>query len=388
MKHHTMHAIVALAALLPTVATGQSSAAIFSAVQNPIVVPRGAITGIGTVQWNTPPGMGVEIHLGSPTGPLFAEAGSSGSATTGDWVTEGMVFYLQDTTNGNPLTTDHTLGTIVFHLQQQVLFVATPNPITLPAGESFGVVTLTWDAPGAAFVEIHLGSPTGPLFAEWYSSGSAVTGKWVTDGMQFLLQDISDGKPLTAANTLATVTVHAQPVPSFIASPLPIPVAPGQFLGTTTLFWNVPFSTTVQIRLGSPDGPLFAQAGSTGSATTGLWVTDGMTFFLQDIGQSVPGTTLATVTARLTPVSIIGAHTVSLSWTPSISTNVAGYNVFRADTSGGPYSFLGTTFFGVTSYRDNAVVSGQTYYYVVTAVDAYDNQSSYSNEIPAVIPFP
>jgi hypothetical protein len=43
-----------------------------------------------------------EVHLNSPTGPLFSIAASSGSATTGDWVTNGMKFYLQDVTGGRP----------------------------------------------------------------------------------------------------------------------------------------------------------------------------------------------------------------------------------------------------------------------------------------------
>jgi len=34
-----------------------------------------------------------------------------GVATTGEWVTNGMVFYLQDATGGKPLTSANTLAT-------------------------------------------------------------------------------------------------------------------------------------------------------------------------------------------------------------------------------------------------------------------------------------
>jgi fibronectin type 3 domain-containing protein len=42
----------------------------------------------------------------------------------------------------------------------------------------------------------------------------------------------------------------------------------------------------------------------------------------------------------------------------------------------------------LTNYADNTVLSGQTYFYVVTAVDANNVESGYSNEVSAAIPFP
>jgi fibronectin type 3 domain-containing protein len=43
---------------------------------------------------------------------------------------------------------------------------------------------------------------------------------------------------------------------------------------------------------------------------------------------------------------------------------------------------------GSTAYTDNTVASGQTYYYVATAVDGNSQESGYSNETQAVIPNP
>ena len=84
---------------------------------------------------------------------------------------------------------------------------ATPNPA--PPADSTGLVqvTLTWGAPGVSQVEIHVGAPDGTLLTGGGSSGSATTGVWVSNGTRFYLQDASDGKALTAANTLAQVTV-------------------------------------------------------------------------------------------------------------------------------------------------------------------------------------
>jgi hypothetical protein len=84
---------------------------------------------------------------------------------------------------------------------------ATPNPIPVGAAP-YGVTTITWNAPSAQTIEVHVGSPNGNLFTRNGSTGSQVTGAWVTDGMTFYLQDVSSGQPLTSDNTLTTVTVH------------------------------------------------------------------------------------------------------------------------------------------------------------------------------------
>jgi hypothetical protein len=80
-----------------------------------------------------------------------------------------------------------------------------------------------------------------------------------------------------------------------------------------------------------------------------------------------------------------GSHSVALSWTPSTS-QVVGYNVYRGGLSGGPYSKINSAVDVSTAYTDGAVQSGQTYYYVTTAVDSVGAESSYSNQAQAAIP--
>ncbi len=82
------------------------------------------------------------------------------------------------------------------------------------------------------------------------------------------------------------------------------------------------------------------------------------------------------------------AHEVDLFWDPSLSANVVGYNVHRAIQSGGPYMKLNPVLLGSTTYTDATVVSGNTYFYVVTAQDVNGVESQFSNEAEAVIPFP
>jgi fibronectin type 3 domain-containing protein len=65
-----------------------------------------------------------------------------------------------------------------------------------------------------------------------------------------------------------------------------------------------------------------------------------------------------------------------------------GYKVYRATQSGGPYAQYTSSPIIDTTYTDSAVQTGQTYFYVVTAVDNNNNESPYSNEAQAVVPSP
>jgi len=95
------------------------------------------------------------------------------------------------------------------------------------------------------------------------------------------------------------------------------------------------------------------------------------------------------VTATLGGTCVVtSVHSVTLNWTASTTPNVAGYNVYRSATAGGPYTKLNTTLVVPTNYGDSTVTAGQTYYYVATAVDTNGNESANSNQAQAVIPTP
>lgn len=81
-----------------------------------------------------------------------------------------------------------------------------------------------------------------------------------------------------------------------------------------------------------------------------------------------------------------GSHSVELTWAASESSGVAGYNVFRSSTTGGPYTLLTSKPVAGTRYLDTAVQAGKTYFYVVAAVDTSNVSSVYSNEATAQIP--
>jgi len=79
-------------------------------------------------------------------------------------------------------------------------------------------------------------------------------------------------------------------------------------------------------------------------------------------------------------------HSVGLSWVASTSQNVIGYNIYRGNQSGGPYSKINSSLDSNTTYTDASVADGNTYYYVTTAVNSDNEESAYSNQAQATIP--
>jgi hypothetical protein len=93
--------------------------------------------------------------------------------------------------------------------------------------------------------------------------------------------------------------------------------------------------------------------------------------------------TAATFTA--TALSQVTTKSVSLSWVASTSQNIRGYNVYRADVAGGTYVKRNASLVGSTNYLDS-VSTGRTYYYVATAVDSNNLESTFSSNTVAVVP--
>ena len=84
--------------------------------------------------------------------------------------------------------------------------------------------------------------------------------------------------------------------------------------------------------------------------------------------------------------ALAAAHTVTLSWDPSTSHGVVGYNIYRGPSAQGPYTKLNADLNVPTNYADTSVQAGKTYYYVTTAVDSQNDESGYSNQTEATVP--
>jgi hypothetical protein len=96
------------------------------------------------------------------------------------------------------------------------------------------------------------------------------------------------------------------------------------------------------------------------------------------------------VTSGTTPAVSAGArphkHSVTLTWDASTSP-VIGYDVYRRTVKGRGYEKINRALVtGQTSYKDETVLSGTTYYYMARAVDAKGRESFDSAEVMARVP--
>ncbi len=94
-------------------------------------------------------------------------------------------------------------------------------------------------------------------------------------------------------------------------------------------------------------------------------------------------TTVETLTGTGTAAPV---HSVNLSWRSSTSSNVSGYNIYRAAyaTTCGSFSKINALLNTSTLYTDFAVVDGATYCYATTAVNTSNQESGYSNVVSNV----
>jgi hypothetical protein len=222
-------------------------------------------------------------------------------------------------------------------------FTATYTPTT--AGSASGSITLTSNAPGSPLTIALAGTGLTATYLLNASPTSLSFGNVILGGNSSLGVTLTNG-----GNSNITISAVTASDPSYTTSGVAAGVilAPGQ---SATL--SVSFSPTTA---GTISGTLTVTSNATNSPLT----------------ISLSGTG-------------VQQHSVALNWNPSTS-SVVGYFIYRSSVSGGPYTKLNSTPNSTTSYTDATVVSGQTYYYVVTAVDSSNVESSYSNEVAVSVP--
>jgi|tagenome__1003787_1003787.scaffolds.fasta_scaffold20980933_3 hypothetical protein len=79
-----------------------------------------------------------------------------------------------------------------------------------------------------------------------------------------------------------------------------------------------------------------------------------------------------------------GNASASLTWSPVSASDLAGYNLYRSTTSGGPFTTkVNTSVIGGTSFNDTGLTNGTTYFYVVRSIDTTGNESGNSTQTSA-----
>jgi hypothetical protein len=141
---------------------------------------------------------------------------------------------------------------------------------------------------------------------------------------------------------------------------------------------------TWSLAIGGQQVYLYGESVQYTFASSGVYV---VTLTVRDASGNV-GTDTVTVTVQDTvrpsipsePQVVQGTEqgTILLAWSTVADGDVAGYNVYRSDKPEGPYVKVNAALVTDTTYVDEGLADGQTYYYRITAVDQDGNESPQS----------
>lgn len=100
------------------------------------------------------------------------------------------------------------------------------------------------------------------------------------------------------------------------------------------------------------------------------------------MAESSPSATITPSVAPLAPTNLVitAALTTAViaDWTPV--PQATNYDIYRGTSSGGPYTLVGSVLAGTSTYTDNTVLAGTTYYYIVRSRNVSGLSSGNSNE--------
>lgn len=268
----------------------------------------------------------------------------------------GQMYVGNSATHSIVLTNPHPQSKTITGLQVSGtgFSISTPAmPMTLSNGQS---VTIN-----VSFEPQSAGPAVGNIYVEGASLNLFLTGTGVAKGQLSLAPSTlnfgnvnlgtSTTQPSTMTATGGSVTVSSASSSnsqfSVSGISLPVTISAGQ-----TVSFDVVFAPT---KSGADSATLTFSSNATSES-----------------GESLSGT------------GVQQQYSVNLSWNPSTS-SVAGYNIYRGTTPGS-YSKINPSLDANSSYTDNSVTSGVTYYYAATAVNSSGQESAYSTPIEVAIP--
>ncbi len=171
--------------------------------------------------------------------------------------------------------------------------ISSPTYLTAP---DTGIISIAFPVPGFLQLACHYLNPPCEALTPQVTPGDYPVSVTNSNGT-------SNSKTFTVTSGSAnshTGTLTANPNP----------IITNETLGVTTLSWTTD-SPLVEVHVNSPSGALFARAGGSGSAPTGMWVGNNSKFYLQDVSNNYSLTTehtLATLTVTLSALPPSNAH--------------------------------------------------------------------------------
>jgi O-glycosyl hydrolase len=197
-----------------------------------------------------------------------------------------------------------------------------------------------------------------------------------------------------ALSAAGVASLYAEQIPAAIPS-TPTGLSATAITGSQIdLTWNASANTTNYNikRSTTSGGPYTMVTGVSGTSYSDTGLSELTTYYyvvsaVNSVGQSADSTQADAMTQSAPPAAPTGLTatagdcSVALNWNANSEADLAGYNVYRSTTLGSGYIQLNSSLLNSPEFTDNDVSYYITYYYVVTAVDTYDYESSYSNEV-------
>ncbi len=340
------------------------------------------------IQWTAIGGATSYNVLRSTDGINFTniQSGATGGAYTDTTVVNGNIYFyeIQAVYPGGSLNSASSNGIT------PGVTPLTPNGLTVIDNSTGTDIGLNWAAvSGATTYSVYLSTTSGGPWGTSVLGSSSTTDNYLTG--------LTPGTTYYAVVTALNGTMESGYSSEIAFIPSLQSSAPTALLAGTSVDvnWGAlggAISYDVYRSVNSVDFSPLA-TGLVVTTYTDSTVVAAKTYYYKILPHGAGGNLMAFSAVSL-PVTIVdppspttlvaeapNTGTVNLSWVVAYSPQVSTYNIYRGNASGGPYTKIGTRGFAVNQYPDGTVVSGNTYYYVMTAVNIFGGESAYSNEV-------
>ncbi|HXI72120.1 MAG TPA: Ig-like domain-containing protein [Verrucomicrobiae bacterium] len=335
---------------------------------------------------------------GSPTGYYVKRSTTSGFGYTTIYTNAATTTYTDATAvNGTTyyyvVSGTNAAGEGAISAQASATPVAPPGQAqSLVATPGVNMVGLNWVATsGATGYNVLRGTSSGTYNVTNSSAANSYTDNTAAGGTTYyyVVQATNAGGagPISSeVSALPTIALPTAPA-SLTATPANSQVGLSWPVGTGASSYNVKRSTTsgAETTIGTAPGTSYTDATAVNGSIYYYEVSS--TNSAGESANSVEATAAMPPAAPTGLGATPGANQVALSWTASAGLSGAtSYNVKRSTTSGAETT-LATGVTG-TSYTDSTAISGTTYFYVVSGVNAsgQGNDSTEVSTTPTGVP--
>lgn len=361
------------------------SATTYSAPGIPLITPE---NGQLTLQWGPTAGAITYNVLRSTDGTNFSTivSGVPSSNYVDASVTNGILYFYQILATfpaGKTMTSAISAGST------PGMVPLTPGGITISQNSTGTDLVLSWPAvSGVTSYNIYLATTSGGPYGAAALSTTSSTGNGLsglTPGTTYYIVVSSlNGTMESAYSTeISAIPLLSPPAPTIVTGPgAAIHLTWPAVVGAST--YEVQRSTDLvnftSLVTGSGAVLYNDAAVSAGNSYSYRYIPTGAAGV--KMAPSLVSAATTPVVSPLTPLAL-RAHapnltSVILDWITV--PNTLSYNIYRGSATGGPYSLLSSAVDPVHTYSDSSVVSGNSYYYVITSVNIYGVESVFSNE--------